>query len=66
MLMRLYLGGTPLDYVTNLDVFMETVRADAAEFQPLGEKVHEYRIKEEKGVEAEFEIYQVGGSVGGG
>ena len=58
----LYLFGPAclsLDYITNFDMFMETVRTDAAEFRPLGEKVHEYTVREERAVEAEFEIYKV-------
>ncbi|RUP48492.1 acyl-CoA N-acyltransferase [Jimgerdemannia flammicorona] len=47
----------PHDYITNHDVFMHTVRLDARSFVPLGEKIYEYRARNEGG-ETEFEIYQ--------
>ncbi|KAG2184807.1 hypothetical protein INT43_000720 [Umbelopsis isabellina] len=43
------------DYKTNHDQFTEKVRQDAKEFRPIGEKVHEYSLKDGQ---EHFEIYK--------
>ncbi|CAJ0894321.1 12064_t:CDS:2, partial [Entrophospora sp. SA101] len=45
----------PDDFITNYDVFIQTVQSDAYSFKPMGEKICEYNIDDED--DTSYEIY---------
>nr|CAG8539462.1 11128_t:CDS:2 [Entrophospora candida] len=45
----------PDDFITNYDVFIQTVQSDAYSFKPIGEKICEYNIDDED--DTSYEIY---------
>ncbi|RIA88041.1 acyl-CoA N-acyltransferase [Glomus cerebriforme] len=46
----------PSDYITNFDIFLQTVSEDAYNFKPMGEKITEYCLEEEEDII--YEIYR--------
>ncbi|CAJ0644044.1 6555_t:CDS:2 [Entrophospora sp. SA101] len=48
----------PDDFITNYDVFIQTVQSDAYSFKPMGEKICEYNIDDEDDTSYEIYMYE--------
>lgn len=46
-----------IDYITNYDIFLQRVQADAETFVPMGEKISEYHMDDDD--DKVYEIYKV-------